>query len=74
MAEILSVSITREQKEWLENTGASPSELMQDSIKAMMGSNKALIQRIKGMESNIQGLQAEIAKRQQIIDDLNHVL
>ena len=63
MAETICVSISRQQKEWLEATKGSPSKMLQDQINAeIRASNDALAPNLKEAHARIRALTLKLAE------------
>lgn len=68
VAEIISVSIDRKQKEFLEAMKLSPSAILQRSINELMERNEVSPEFVKGLQKSISFLQETIQKQGTFID------
>lgn len=65
---IISVSIPKEQKKWLEETATSPSKLLQDSIKNAMALSLGYENLIKKQQHLSSLLEKEIQAYNRFLD------
>lgn len=59
-AKIISISLTAQEKEWLDDMEISPTALMKQKIMEMMTSSLVQRKRIKELEENVAKLQARV--------------
>ena len=68
MANIISVSITSEQAEFLQEMDLSPSKLLQSRIDEILESNKVNVRQIQEKERKISFLMETINKQRDFIE------
>lgn len=68
MANIISVSITSEQAEFLQEMDLSPSKLLQSRIDEILESNKVNVRQIQEKERKIAFLMETINKQRDFIE------
>lgn len=68
MAKIVSISMTEQEKEWLDDMEISPTALMKQKISEMMTSSLSQRKRIKDLEENIEKLVLRIEKMYQFME------
>lgn len=68
MATIISVSLSKEQKEFIDEMAISPSELLQRSINDLVESSKVSQKAVQEAQRKIQFLQETINKQRDFIE------
>jgi len=68
MAVVISVSIDKEQKQYLEELGVSPSGLLQRSINELIENHKVSNDFVNKLQSRIQFLQDVVTKQGTFIE------
>lgn len=69
MSKIISISLTHQEKQWLEDMELSPTALIKQKITEMQVSTLAQRNRIKGLEANIQLMQNRVALLYKFIEE-----
>lgn len=69
MAKILSISVTAEEKQWLEDMNLSPTALIKQKIGEMQTASRAQRQRIVELERELEQTQEVSMKRLKFIID-----
>lgn len=67
-AKIVSISLTQQEKEWLDDMDLSPTALMKQKIGEMMTSSLAQRKRVKELEEVVERLNKRLEKVYQFIE------
>lgn len=68
MATIISVSLSKEQKDFIDEMAISPSELLQRSINDLIESSKVSQKQVQDLTRKISFLQETINKQRDFIE------
>lgn len=68
MATIISVSLGKEHKDFIDEMGISPSELLQRSINDLIESSKVSQKQVQELQRKIIFLQETITKQREFIE------